>query len=320
MLDRVARETLRSRLAALLDFEVPASPAIEVLEDRARDGYSEQLVSYQSADQEEIRAFVLTPLTDGPFPAVVAYHQHRNEWHLGKSEVAGLAGASLQAFGPALARRGLLVLAPDAICFEDRRRNATGTAPGGEHDRIQHYNETSDRLLRGGSLMSAVVNDAAVAMSVLLASDHVDRARVGVVGHSYGGTTSLWHAALDERVRFACASGSACTYRRRVADGTATDFSDLIPGILELCDLDEVVSLIAPRPLLLVSATDDRCTADADEVARTASTQYASLAAEDAFRHERFEGRHDLTPERSRLVVDWTVSQVAQGPLGPVRN
>jgi len=34
---------------------------------------------------------------------VVALHQHNSQWHLGKSEVAGLAGEPLQAFGPALA-------------------------------------------------------------------------------------------------------------------------------------------------------------------------------------------------------------------------
>lgn len=310
-MNQPSAESLRNRLTTLLGFGVPTAPAIDVLDCRLRDGYSQQLVSYLSPDGEEVRAFLLMPSGDGPFPAVVAYHQHRNEWHLGKSEVAGLVGAPLQAFGPALARRGLVVLAPDAICFEDRRRSGAGTDPRGEEDRRQHYNEMSDRLLRGGTLMSTVVNDAAAALSVLLAMDHIQAERVGVLGHSYGGSTALLHAGLDTRVRFACASGAACTYRRRLADGTAIDFSQLIPGILALGDLDDIVRLIAPRPLLLISATEDRYSRDADEIAQAAATEYASLAAGEALRHERFDGGHDLTTKQFQLVVDWTASQVA---------
>jgi hypothetical protein len=46
----------------------------------------------------------------------------------------------------------------------------------------------------------------------------VDRA--GTLGHSFGGNTVLFHAAIDARVRFACARGAACTYRRKIAAGT----------------------------------------------------------------------------------------------------
>lgn len=43
-------------------------------------------------------------------PAVLINHQHNGERHLGKSEVCGLAGNPLQAFGPELARHGFVVL------------------------------------------------------------------------------------------------------------------------------------------------------------------------------------------------------------------
>jgi dienelactone hydrolase len=304
-------ERLRNRLMALLDFCVPSAPPLEILDSRTRDGYSERLVSYVSPDRENIPAFLLVPTGDGPFPAVVAYHQHRREWHFGKSEVAGLVGDQLQAFGPALARRGLIVLAPDAVCFEDRRRTGPGTEPRGERDSLQHYNEMSNRLLHGGTLMTTVVNDAAAAVSVLLAMEVVDAERVGVLGHSYGGTTALFHTALDARVRFACASGAACTYRRRIADGTPIDFSQVIPGILPIADLDDIVALIAPRPALLVSATDDRYSKDADDIARAAAARYASFAAPAALTHERFQGGHGITGARFQLIVHWTASQVA---------
>lgn len=60
-------------------------------------------------------------------PAILLNHQHNGERHLGKSEVCGLAGNSLQAFGPLLAQKGFVVLASDSICFEGRRKNGQGT-------------------------------------------------------------------------------------------------------------------------------------------------------------------------------------------------
>jgi len=115
---------------------------------------------------------------------------------LGKSEVCGLVGDSFQAFGPALAKQGIVVLAPDSICFEDRRSNRTGIEPD-DADVEQHYNEMCYRLLRGDTLMHKVLSDSAQAISLLRAHSLIDPERVGILGHSYGGNTVLFHGALD---------------------------------------------------------------------------------------------------------------------------
>lgn len=299
----VADHSLRSRLSDLLGFAVPAAPPeLAVLEERVRDGYTERLVRYPGHGGDPVPAFLLRPDGDGPFPGVVAHHQHHSQFHLGKSEVTGRAGDPLQAFGPALARRGVAVLAPDAIAFEDRRLRARGTEPAAG-DGPQHHNEMSYRLVRGELLMTTVLGDAAAALSVLAAQPAVDARRIGLVGHSYGGNTTLFHAALDERVRLAAASGSACTYRRRMADRTQIELAQIVPGILAVADVDDVVGLIAPRPLLLVSATEDPYSADADEIARAAGPAYPGL------RHVRYAGGHGLTPERFELIVDWVAAR-----------
>ena len=303
MLQRtVPDEELRARLADLLRFAVPrAAPALETLERRACDGYAEALVRYPGHDGEPVPAFLLVPDGDGPHPGVVVHHQHHSQFHLGKSEVAGRAGDPLQAFGPALARRGVAVLAPDAIAFEDRRALARGTEPH-PGDGPQHHNEMSYRLVRGELLITTVLGDAAAAHSVLAAQPGVDPERIGALGHSYGGNTTLFHAALDERIRFAAASGCASTYRRRMADRTQIELAQIVPGILALADVDDVVGLIAPRALLLVSATEDKYSADADEIERAVGASYERL------RHARYSGGHDVTPERFALIVDWVAA------------
>ena len=48
------------------------------------------------------------------------HHQHASNFEIGKSEVVGISGDADQAIGPELARLGYVVIAPDAIGFEER--------------------------------------------------------------------------------------------------------------------------------------------------------------------------------------------------------
>jgi dienelactone hydrolase len=300
----MAAADVRERLTALLDFAAPpAPPALEVRATTPRDGYEEHEVAF-AGSEGAVPAYLLLPDGAGEAgarcPGAVVHHQHHSQWHLGKSEVAGRAGDPLQAFGAALARRGVVVLAPDAPGFEDRRASGPGIEPR-DGDGLQHMNEMAYRLVAGRLLMTTVLRDAAAALSVLAAHRAVDPARVGVAGHSYGGNTTLFHAALDDRVRFACASGAACTYRRRMADRTGIELAQIVPGIVDVADIDDVAGLIAPRPLLLVSAPDDVYSADADAIERAIAPRFPP----GTLRHARFTGGHALTPERFALIVDW---------------
>ena len=297
-------EGLRSRLSELLGFVVPRVPELVVSAERERDGYIEQVVSYTGVEGD-VPALLLIP--ERPRGAgVVVLHQHNNQWHLGKSEVGGLAGEPLQAFGPALARAGIVVLAPDAVGFEDRRYTGPGIDER-EDDWLQYFNEMAYRLLSGGLLMRTVLGDGACGLSALIADARVEGSRVGVLGHSYGGNVTIMLAALDERVRFACASGSACSYRQRMLDRTGIELAHVIPGILELTDIEGLVELIAPRPLLLLSATEDRYSADAPQIVQAAARAYREAGAPQALTHYRAQGGHSLTEERFDTIVDWVL-------------
>lgn len=294
-----------------LRFEPPPAAEIETLESETQAGYVRTLVSYVDGEGQPIPAHLLLPDGEGPFPAVVVHHQHNSEYHLGKAEPAGVAGDPLQAFGPPLARGGVAVLAPDSICFEDRRRRRRGRAPDSAPDPLQHYNEFAYRLVTGDLLGRKVLADSALAVSVLAALPEVRGDRIGMLGHSYGGSTVLFHAALDERVRFACASGSACSYRMRMADGTGIELAQAIPGFAARFDIDDLVRCMAPRPLLLASATRDPYSRDADAIASAARPAYEALGAPDALEELRVEGEHRLTRDRFARIVAWTRGQAA---------
>jgi dienelactone hydrolase len=296
----------RSELAQLIGFRAPGPPTFETRREEHEDRHTRSLLSYRSPDGDDVVAYLLVPEGEGPFPAVVCHHQHNSAIHLGKSEPAGVAGDPLQAFAPALASRGVLVLAPDSLCFEDRRRGRAGREPHDDDGR-RHFNELCYRLVRGDTLARKVVSDSALAVSLLEAMASVDGRRIGMLGHSYGGNTVLFHAAVDERVRFACSSGAACSYRRRIASGTGIELASVIPGFTERFDVEDLVRCIAPRPLLLVSATDDPYSEDAEEIEAAGREAYEQLGAGGRLEHVRADGDHALDQDRFDRIVSWTV-------------
>jgi dienelactone hydrolase len=285
----------------------PPRHAVDLVTEHvaAQGAYERRRIVYTASDGDRIPAFLLVPRgRRAPGPAVLVHHQHNGERHLGKSEVCGLAGDSLQAFGAALAERGFVVLAPDSICFEDRRPAGIGIEPH-PGDWQQHYNEMTYRLLRGDTLMRKVLDDAAVGLSALVALDVVDATRVGILGHSYGGNTVLFQAALDERVRFACTSGAACSYRHKMQRGTGVEMAEVLPGVSGRLDVDDLLRLVAPRPMLVVSATGDPYSADASEMVRLARPAYVAAGAPTALEHAEYEGEHALTRDRFDRIVEW---------------
>ena len=298
-------DLVREEIAAFLGFTIASAPVPFVVHgEEVETSYRRCKISYPSVDGEWIPAFLLVPEGDGPFPAVVVHHQHAGQRHLGKSEVCGLAGEPLQAFGPALARQGFVVLAPDSICFEDRRRRGQGIEPD-DDDVAQHYDEMCYRLLRGDTLMRKVLSDSAQAVSLLLNHPQVNARCVGMLGHSYGGSTVLFHGALDMRIQFACSSGAAASYRCLMDQQEGIEMSKVIPGFIPRYDIADLVACFGPRPLLVVSATEDWASLDAPAVvaeAQARSEQFGDTACVD---HMRFEGEHGLTQERFDAIVSW---------------
>ena len=271
-----------------------------VLSSTKEDGYTRQYIKYISGS-ETVPAYLLIPDKQGNNPAVLINHQHNREHHLGKSEVCGLAGNPLQAFGPALAKKGFVVLASDAICFEERREDSTVEG----FDFWQHFHEASYRIVKGDYLMKQVLTDAMNGITLLENLLYVDKQRIGTLGHSMGGNTVLFLAALDERISFACASGSACTYEHRMANGVGIEMSSVIPGFHGTYDIDDLVSLTAPRKLLLVSAEEDKYSMDAPAIVEKAGKAYAEQKATQNLHHKRYPGGHALTQERFEFIIEW---------------
>jgi len=289
-------------LRALLGLAAPLSVPFLRGSRTEVGGVAREALAYRGLEDDPIPALLFQPADRPPVGGVVVFHQHAGAFHLGKSEVAGDVGDPLQAFGPALARRGLAVLAPDALTFEDRRAAVRGTEPD-PGDWLQHYNALAYRLLDGDTLMRKVVDDAQRALSVLRDAAGLRERVVGVAGHSYGGLVALYHAAVDARCGFACVSGALCSLETRRREGTGVNMFEVVPGLAARADHADLLAAITPRPVLVVSATDDPYSKDADAV--------VAQAPGAAITEIRVEGGHALDPERFETIVEWIAGQVA---------
>ncbi len=292
---------LRERLG----LAAPVRVEVQRGEVEAFDGFDRERIEYRGLEDDRIPAFLFTPNGRETLGGVVVFHQHNGEFHFGKSEVAGIVGDAFQAFGPALARRGLAVLAPDAITFEDRRGAVQGTEPD-LYDWLQHYNAMSHRLLEDDLLMRKCLDDAQRALSALLQTTGIDAARVGVAGHSYGGTTALYHAAVDARCKFACISGAVCSFETRLREGTGILLFETVPGLARQLGHQDLLAAIGPRPAMVVSGTQDKYSRDADQV--------VAKVAGDFITELRVELGHALEQERFDAMVEWIVGRVLSAP------
>ncbi len=293
---------LATSLRARLGLADPTPVAFQRGAVEAADGFSRERIEYEGLEGDLIPAFLFTPRGRATLGGVVVFHQHNGEFHFGKSEVAGVVGDAFQAFGPALARRGVAVLAPDAITFEDRRGEVRGVEPD-YYDWLQHYSAMSYRLLDGDVLMRKCLDDAQRALSVLLRAADLDERLVGVAGHSYGGYTALYHAALDARCRFACISGAVCSFGTRRREGTGITLFEAVPGLARDVETHDVLAAIGPRPTLVVSGTQDKYSRDADQVVARVGGDFVTEL--------RVDRGHALDQERFDAIVEWLVGRVS---------
>lgn len=302
--------TNKEKMVKLIGLE-PVSNRIdyEVLETVQCNGYKRELIQYFVQERKNI-AFLLLPDSEGKHPAILINHQHNGERNLGKSEVCGLAGNPLQAFGPTLAEKGFVVIAPDSLCFEDRRVNASGITENTDDDDWQHFLTMCYGILTGQTLAKIVIEDAMGAISVLNGLDCVDYNKIGCLGHSYGGNTTLYLTAFDKRIVYACASGSAATFRNRIKNNVGIEMASVIPNFTKYYDIDDVVCEICPTKFLIVSATDDKYSKDAIDIYKMAEKEYERCNAGQQISIKQYEGGHALTAERFDYIIDWIVDAV----------
>ena len=122
------------------------------------------------------------------------------------------------------------------------------------------------------SLMGKMVDDVKSAVDMLSTNERIDSRRIYVMGYSLGGTVALFSAALDDRIAGAVSfCGFTPLRTETVEKGTGNiDSFGFINGLIPRLgffkgnerrlpwDFDDVLALIAPRPLMVVAPQFDQ--------------------------------------------------------------
>jgi predicted dienelactone hydrolase len=195
---------------------VPLDPRVVRRIDIAAGGYGLDEITLQALPDRRAHAWVARPREPrGRVGAVLAIPGHGGS---GEEIVRGL---SLYWYGRAMAEMGYVVVAPDVSQHE-----------------LQHTNWT---------LMGERTWDALRCVDYLLTLPEVDPRRLAVAGLSLGGETTMYVAALDERLGIACSSGWLTTVTNML-NGHCPCFN--FPGLAEHFDFADIFACVAPRILI----------------------------------------------------------------------
>ena len=187
-----------------------------------------------------------------PAPAVLVTIGHDDR---------GKADPEYQYLAQLLVRAGMIVLLLDPLGQGERFEHYEALLDfqpiqgcSGEHDLLDWKAK-----LTGQSVARYFIHDGIAALDYLCSREDVDASRIGLTGHSGGGTqTSMLMMAAGDR--FACAAPCAYTsdHRAMMEHGIDPDNEMLWPGSLAAgLDYVDLVAGVAPKPVLLLTNRQD---------------------------------------------------------------
>jgi dienelactone hydrolase len=230
-----------------------------------------------------------------------------------------------------LAEQGFIAVAIDGRYHGERTQAGKGSA---------EYEDAIVRAWRDGRehpFYYDTVWDVMRLVDYLQTRKDVDAKRIGLIGISKGGIETYLAAAVDKRIAVAVPcigvqsfgwalensdwQGRIGTIQiafdtiAREAGVTGPDttfvkifYDRIVPGINAEFDGPAMLTLIAPRPLLVINGDSDNHTPlpGVEECASAAQRAYHALKADDHFvLRIQQNTRHQVKPESERAAIDW---------------
>jgi hypothetical protein len=307
--DRIATGVLN----LLGPFPTTIAP-LDALEHGETDcgGYLRRKVSLQVQPGDRMPAWLLVPKRiNGRVPAIICLYGTTGG--AGKDTTVGLSGAKPgsppirnRMFALDMVEAGFVTLAPDLLRDGERLPPS-----GGPYDTTDFYARFPEWSCVGKDIW-----DLMRAVDYLKTLPYVDPEHIGMVGHSYGGHTAIFAAALEPRIRAVFASGPVSDFRGHgmhwaVPKGASNSQSlpNLRPYVLDHtltipAEFYEWTTLIAPRPLWVNQAVGERRPHEEENYAAVRSV-YQALGAGDRVSYHWCAGDHDFPPASRKAAVDW---------------
>jgi len=276
--------------AGLLPMPEKAPLRARVFDERHHDDYSVFKVYFESLPGFYVTGNLYRPAGPGPFPAILSPHGH---WAYGRLENTSTASVPARAIN--LALQGFVVFTYDMIGYNDSQQ-------------LPHDFGDKREKLWGLSLAGLQLWNSIRGIDFLESLSYVDRDRIGATGASGGGTQTFLVAAVDERVKAAAPVNMISLHMQ---GGCICENQ---PGLRLDTNNVELAATIAPRPLLMVSATGD-WTKETLQVEYPAMRRlYALAGAEGRVHAVQFDAPHNYNRDSREEVYAWMARWLKNAP------
>ena len=333
-----ARARMAERLAAP---SIGTHPKVTVNKKYEYDGLTIEEVSWQLPYGRPTEAIILKPKdARGKLPGILAFHDHGANKYFGNRKITKTSDHGhpvIQdyqrdyyggfAWANEVAKRGYVVIVPDAFPFASRRvlladvpehlRNGLNDLDPEKPENIEAYNAwASDHehimaksLFSGGTTWPGVflVEDQR-ALDVLCDRDDVDASRVGCAGLSGGGMRTVFMGGMDERIKCAVCVGFMTTWKDFILDKSFTHtWMTYVPVSPNELDFPEILGMRVPLPTLVLNDThDDLYTLSEMQRADTIMSEvYAKAKASDKYKCSFYPGPHKFDANMQKEAFDW---------------
>jgi len=284
----VLRRQLERSWGAMPKKHCPLEP--KVLGELKRDGYRVEKLVFQTRPGVLMTANAYVPEGERRRPAVLCVHGH---WRGAKQDPV------VQSRCLGLVKLGFFVLVVDAFGAGER---GVGKALGEYHGEM-----TAATLWPTGLALSGLqVYENMRAVDYLQSRPEVDPQAIGITGASGGGNQTMYAGAYDERFGCVVPTCSVGTYEAYL--GAACCMCEVVPAALAYTEEWGLLAMVAPRGLMIISATKDAFQFSVGEAAKSLAAAkgiFQLYEKPEHARHAIFESGHDYSRPMREAMYGW---------------
>jgi dienelactone hydrolase len=333
-----ARQRVKDRMAIP---DIGGLPEFRIKKEFEFDGLFIQEMEWQLPYGRATEATLLKPANaKKPLPGILAFHDHGGNKYFGKRKItrtenmqhplivahqkeyySGLAWAN------ELAKKGYVVLVPDAFTFESRRvmlqdvpkflRKGLNDDDLENPDNIAAYNNwaAEHEHIMAKSLFSAGTTWPAVffaedqkALDILCSLKDVDSKHIGCAGLSGGGLRTAFMGGLDPRIQCAVCVGFMTTWKDFLLYKSYTHtWMVYVPVLPSELNFPEILGLRTPLPTLVLNDNDDNLytLAEMKEADSILAELYHKARADDRYKCSYYPGPHKFDAAMQAEAFTW---------------
>ena len=321
--------------------DIGSAPGVTVKNQYVYDGLQIEELTWQLPYGRPTEAILLKPVNaTAPLPGILAFHDHGGNKYFGTRKITRIADSqhpvmiehqkdaySGKAWANEVAKRGYVVLVPDAFTFGSRRvmlQDVPEKLRGGLSDEnpedpanIEKYNQwaANHESVMAKSLFSAGTTwpgvffaEDRIAVDILASRKDVDPGRIGCGGLSGGGLRTVMMGGLEPRIRCAVCVGFMTTWKDFLLNKSFTHtWMTYVPLLPNELDFPEILGLRVPKPALVLNDSEDDLYTlpEMNRAERILKEVYAKAGASDRFRCSYYPGGHKFDAAMQNEAFNW---------------